>query len=97
MPGKALAADAALGKLNAVFRKLRAQDRQGRFQRRADVAVGRNHLQLRLVVIQLKRNLHLTQILRVQTQLCGLLSLLCEQGDVLAQILLPFVRAQRLA
>ena len=61
------------------------------------MAVRRDHLQLGLVIIQLKRNLHLTQIFRVQAQLCRLLALLSEQGDVLAQGLLPFVGPQRLA
>jgi hypothetical protein len=35
--------------------------------------------------------LHLTQIFRVQAQLGRLLALFSEQGDVLAQGLLPFV------
>jgi hypothetical protein len=35
--------------------------------------------------------LHLAQIFRVQAQLSRLLALLSEQGDVLAQGLLPFV------
>ena len=53
--------------------------------------VCRDHLQLRLVIIQFKRDLHLAQIFRVQAQLRSLLPLLSEQRDVLAQGLLPFV------
>ena len=35
--------------------------------------------------------MYLTQVLRMQTQLCALLALAREQGDVLAQRLLPFM------
>jgi hypothetical protein len=41
--------------------------------------------------------LYLAQIFRVQAQLSRLLPLSGEQGDVLAQVLLPFAGAERLA
>ncbi len=61
------------------------------------MAVRRHHLQLRLVIIKLNRNLYLAQIFRMQAQLRRLLPLSGEQGDVLAQRLLPFAGTKRLA
>ena len=61
------------------------------------MAVRRHHLQLRLVIIKLNRNLYLAQIFRVQAQLSRLLPLSGEQGDMLAQVLLPLAGAERLA
>ncbi|VEA46683.1 Uncharacterised protein [Salmonella enterica subsp. arizonae] len=60
LSGKAFATDTALSQLNPAFCQLGPQHRQGGFQRGADMAMRRHHLELRLIVIQLERNMYLT-------------------------------------